>query len=70
MEVFTCKQICLKFLSSHKAENFEDVVANLLHSYDALGCKMSFKMHFLDHIKKFFTKIWEMFQMNTAKDSI
>ena len=54
MEVFTCKQICLKFLSSHKAENFEDVVANLLHSYDALGCKMSFKMHFLDHIKKIF----------------
>ena len=50
-------QICLKFLGSQKAENFEDVVANLLHSYDVFGCKMLLKVHFLETHLNFFTKI-------------
>ena len=41
MEAWKCfKQICIKFLGSHKTENFENVVANLLYSYNVLGCKM------------------------------
>ena len=33
LEAWKCfKQICLKFLGSHKGENFEDVDANLLYS--------------------------------------
>ena len=45
MEVF--QKICQKFLGSHRAENYEEVVSNLLHSYEVLGCKMSLKGHFL-----------------------
>ena len=55
------KQISFKFLGSHKAENIEDDVGNLLHSYDVLGCKMSLKVHVLESHLKFFTKIREMF---------
>ena len=29
-----------RFFGSHKIENFEDVVANVLHNYDVLSCKM------------------------------
>ena len=36
-----------KFLGSHRAENYEEVVSNLLHSYEVLDCKMSLKVHFL-----------------------
>ena len=43
-------------LISHKAENFEDVVANLLHSYNLLLCKMSLKVHFFESHFKIFHK--------------
>ena len=47
LEAWKCfKRICLKVLVSYKAENFEDVVANLLHSYNLLDFKMSLKVHF------------------------
>ena len=71
LEAWKCfKQIFLKFIGSHKAKNYEDIVANLLHTYDVLGCKMSLKVHFLESIQFFFTKVWEMFRINKAKDSI
>jgi len=35
------------FLGSRRAQNYEDLVNNLLQSYQKLGCKMSLKIHFL-----------------------
>ena len=55
LEAWKCfKQICLKFLGSEKAENFEDVAANFLHSHDVLGCKTSIKVHFVESHLNFF----------------
>jgi hypothetical protein len=33
---------------NHKAANYHDMVADLAQSYKAMGCNMSFKVHFLD----------------------
>jgi hypothetical protein len=35
------------FLGNNKAENFQDIVRELLRSYQSLGCNMSLKIHFL-----------------------
>ena len=50
------KQVCLNFLGLHKSNDFEDVVANLLHNYHKMGCKMSLKVHFLHSHLPFFHK--------------
>ncbi|UYV78520.1 hypothetical protein LAZ67_16001878 [Cordylochernes scorpioides] len=39
--------VCKNFLESVKAENYRDIVNDLLLSYKALGCNMSLKIHFL-----------------------
>ena len=41
-------QVSTNFLGNTRAENFKDLVANLLHCYNRLGCNMSLKIHFLD----------------------
>jgi hypothetical protein len=33
---------------NRKAENYRDMVVNLVQSYKATGCSMSLKVHFLD----------------------
>ena len=38
--------VATKFLGNYKADNYEQLVANLLKSYKALGCNMSLKIHF------------------------
>lgn len=48
------KSLCCNFLGNHKAENYRDIVADLLHSYKAMGCNMSLKIHFLDSHLDFF----------------
>ena len=40
------KNVCQNFLSSHRADNYSELVTNLLHSYEVLGCKMSLIVHF------------------------
>ena len=35
------------FLGNFKAANFRELVQDLMHSYEQLGCNMSLKMHFL-----------------------
>ena len=50
------KQVFLNFLGLHKSDDFEDVVANLLHNYHIMGCKMSLKVHFLHSHLPFFHK--------------
>jgi hypothetical protein len=42
------------FLGNHKAENYVELVENLVKNYGTMGCRMSFKVHILDaHLDKF-----------------
>jgi hypothetical protein len=42
------------FLGNIKAENFQDIMRELLDSYQALGCNMYLKIHFLHSHIDFF----------------
>jgi len=47
------------FLGNRRAQNYEEVVNNLLQSYQKLGCNMSLKIHFLhSHLEFFSTELW------------
>jgi len=51
------KRICKDFLGNHKAANYQDVVQDLLTSYEAMGCNISLKILFLEsHIDFFFPR--------------
>jgi hypothetical protein len=42
------------FLGNHKAENYEQLVQDLIKNYSKMGCRMSLKVHILDaHLDKF-----------------
>ncbi|MGH0179042.1 UNVERIFIED_CONTAM: hypothetical protein FKN15_002173 [Acipenser sinensis] len=42
------------FLGNHKAENYVELVENLVKNYGTMGCRMSLKVHILDaHLDKF-----------------
>lgn len=40
------KAVCSNFLGNRKAENYKDLVANLLSKYRKPKCSMSLKIHF------------------------
>jgi hypothetical protein len=42
------------FLGNHTAENYHEIVSDLLTAYKAMGCNMSIKVHFLDSHLDFF----------------
>jgi len=42
------------FLGNRRAQNYEELVNNLLQSYQKLGCNMSLKIHFLHSHMDFF----------------
>ena len=60
------KRICKDFLGNHKAENYQDVVQDLLTSYKAVGCNLSLKIHF--PLGFFSRKISAKSVTNTVKD--
>ena len=42
------------FLGNHRAENYQELVRDLIKTYGAMGCRMSLKLHMLDaHLDKF-----------------
>ena len=41
------RAVCEGFLGNHRSRNYAQLVHRLLHSYEALGCNMSLKLHFL-----------------------
>jgi len=41
------KFVVKEFLGNRRAQNYEELVNNLLQSYQRLGCNMSLKIHFL-----------------------
>lgn len=47
-------QVSTNFLGCTKAENYKDLVDNLLQCYERLGCNMSLKIHFLHSHLDFF----------------
>jgi hypothetical protein len=47
------------FLGNRRAQNYEELVNNLLQSYQKLGCNMSLKIHFLhSHLDFFPRELW------------
>lgn len=46
--------VCHSFLGNRKAENYHEIVEELLSAYKALKCNMSLKIHFLDSHLDFF----------------
>jgi hypothetical protein len=41
------KNFTKSFFGNHKAENYYEIVSDLLTVYKAMGCIMSLKVHFL-----------------------
>lgn len=48
------KNVAQNFLGNHKASNYKDLIGELLSTYQALGCNMSLKIHFLHSHLDFF----------------
>jgi hypothetical protein len=46
-------EIVKKMWGNHKGENYCVIVADLVHSYKAVGCSVSLKVHFLEcHLRR------------------
>ena len=48
------KSVVKIFLGNRKAQNYREIVGELLQSYQDMGCNMSLKIHFLDSHLDFF----------------
>lgn len=48
------KNVCTGFLGKQRHPKYTELIDQLLHSYQVLGCNMSLKMHFLDSHLSFF----------------
>ncbi|GBM24589.1 hypothetical protein AVEN_26835-1 [Araneus ventricosus] len=48
------KKLAENFLGNHKAENYRQIVNNLLKAYKIMGCNMSLKFYFLHSHLDFF----------------
>jgi hypothetical protein len=48
------KGVCSNLLGNNKADNYQEIVKRLLQSYEAMGCNMSLKIHFLHPHLDFF----------------
>ena len=48
------KNATTNFLGNHTAQNYRDMVADLVQSYKAMGCNMYLTLHFLDSHLDFF----------------
>ena len=48
------KETVKNFLGNHKAENYKEIIKELMSSFRKLGCNMSIKVHYLhSHLDKF-----------------
>ena len=50
----TFRMIVEGFLGNHRRDDYAIMVANLIESYEKLGCRMSLKLHFLHSHLNFF----------------
>ena len=44
---FSFAEVVLKFLGNSKDSDYKAIVENMLACFEALGCRMSLKVHFL-----------------------
>ncbi|GBL65785.1 hypothetical protein AVEN_33407-1 [Araneus ventricosus] len=42
------KSVCTHFLGNKKAENYEDLVGDMLECFRVIGCNISLKLHVFD----------------------
>jgi hypothetical protein len=54
MAWISLKNLTTILMGNHKADNYCDMVADPVLSYKAMGCNMSFTVHFLDCHLEFF----------------
>ena len=58
------------FLGNHKADNFRNIVEELVDAYEKMGCRMSLKLHVLhSHIDEFKDNMGD-YSEDKAKDFI
>ena len=50
----TFKLVAENFLGNHKAENYIEIVENMIEAFGRLGSRMSLKLHFLHSHLEFF----------------
>ena len=50
------KNVTTNFLWNHKAENYHDMVADLVKSYKAMGCNVSGQVQFFESHLNFFSE--------------
>ncbi|GBM05607.1 hypothetical protein AVEN_202242-1 [Araneus ventricosus] len=50
----SCKELAKNFLGNHKAENYRQIVNNLLKGLKNHGCNKSLQIHFLPSYLEFF----------------
>ena len=50
----TLKLVAENFLGNHKAENYIEIVENMIEAFRRLGSRMSLKLHFLHSHLEFF----------------
>ncbi|GBM88421.1 hypothetical protein AVEN_93697-1 [Araneus ventricosus] len=48
------KSVCTHFLGNKKAENYEDLVGDMVKCFRVIGCNMSLKLHVFDSHLNFF----------------
>ena len=58
------RAVALNFLGNHRAQNYRQIVDNMLTTYSEMGCNMSLKIHFLHSHLDFFPKTVVQFLMN------
>ena len=62
------ENVCRNFLGNENAENYSEILLELISSYSSIGCNMSLKLHFLNYILDFFSlKTWQPSRMNLVK---
>jgi hypothetical protein len=56
------RKVVSEFLGNNRAENYEEIIKNLLLAYRRLGCRMSPKVHFFDQpLGLLPTRLWSSF---------
>jgi hypothetical protein len=58
------KSVCTNILRNHKAENYREIVSEMLKFFQVMMCNMSLKLHFFDYYLDFSLKTWEKLAMN------
>ena len=52
------KSVTQNFMGNHRSPDYEQTIETLLHTYNAMGCNMSLKLHFLHSHLYFFPESW------------